>query len=353
MEAQRYPDDFDGIMGGAAASNNTPLLSGFLWDEQQIANPNNTAGFVPNSALANLTTAVQTACASTKTVPTDNFLGDPTQCSFNPQTLFASYLTSAQIAAMSAVYNGPVTSGGVSVAPGYEWGNETQEWPGNITVATLVAAPPTSQFLFGNGAFTYFQQNTPATYNSLLDFNVNTSPGALAAFAIMPPSPSSAEQTVGSALNANDPDLTAFKGHGGKLVQYHGWADPLVASLNSVNHFNSVVAFEQQNGATNPLAATQSYYRLFMAPGMGHCSGGPGLNSFGNVTSNSGSGPASSDLFTALETWVEQGIAPAQVIATNAPSATMTSAALPLPAACDLHRKRQHERRGKLRLSMT
>lgn len=334
MEAQRYPDDFDGIMGGAAASNNTPLLSGFLWDAQQITNANNPAGFISSNNLQPITTAVQTACASAKTVSTDNFLGDPTQCSFNPQTLFSGLLTPAQITAISNVYNGPVTSGGMSVAPGYEWGNEAQEWNANVTVAALPvlpATPGTSQFLFGNGAFTYFQQNTPATFNSLLDFNVNTSPGQLAAFAIVPPSPGSAVQTVGSALNANNPDLTAFKAHGGKLVQYHGWADPLVASLNSVNHFNSVVAFEQQNGATNPVAATQSYYRLFMAPGMGHCSGGPGLNSFGNVTSNSGSGPASSDLFTALETWVEQGTAPAQVIATNAPSATMTRPLCPYP----------------------
>jgi feruloyl esterase len=72
-----------------------------------------------------------------------------------------------------------------------------------------------------------------------------------------------------------------------------------------------------------------------MAPGMGHCSGGPGLNSFGNVTSNSGSGPASSDIFTALETWVEQGIAPTQVIATDAPNAftvgTFTRPLCPYP----------------------
>ena len=77
-------------------------------------------------------------------------------------------------------------------------------------------------------------------------------------FLIDPPSLNSAVQTVGSALNANNPDLTAFKSHGGKLVQYHGWADPLVASLFSVNHFNAVVAFEQQQGAANPLATTQS-----------------------------------------------------------------------------------------------
>jgi feruloyl esterase len=331
MEAQRYPDDFDGIMGGAAASDNIPLLSGFLWDAQQTTNPNNPSGFIPNSALANVTNAVQTACASDKTVPTDNFLADPTLCTFNPQTLFMPFLTPAQITAITNVYNGVVTNVGVppfNVAAGYEPGNEAQLWPGNVTEPTLTTTPATSQFFFGNGAFTYFQQQTPATYNSLLQFNVNTGPAMLNDFLIDPPSPGSAVQTVGSALNANNPDLTAFKSHGGKLVQYHGWADPLVASLFSVNHFSAVVAFEQQQGAANPLATTQSYYRLFMAPGMGHCGGGPGLNSFGQ---SGGSGPASSDMFTALETWVEQGIAPAQIIATNAPQATFTRPLCPYP----------------------
>ncbi|HZU91129.1 MAG TPA: tannase/feruloyl esterase family alpha/beta hydrolase, partial [Stellaceae bacterium] len=338
MEVQRYPDDFDGVMGGAAASDQVPLLSGFLWDAQQLTDPNNPADFIPNASLTSVTNAVQAACASAKTVPTDNFLGNPRQCTFDPQTLFASFLTPAQITAITNVYNGIVTDVGVppfNVAPGYEPGNEAQLWSGNLTEATLTAVPSTSQFFFGNGAFTYFQQNTPAIYNSLLDFNVDTSPATLNGFAIVPPSPGSAVQTVGSAVNANDPDLTAFKAHGGKLIQYHGWADPLVAPGFSIDHFNSVVAFEERNGHpgyANALAATQSYYRLFMAPGMGHCGGGPGLDSFGQ---NGGSGPASSDMFTALETWVEHGVAPKQIIAADAPNSytvgTFTRPLCPYP----------------------
>ena len=101
-------------------------------------------------------------------VSTDNFLGDPTQCTFNPQTLFASILTPTQITAITNVYNGVDTAPGF--APGYEWGNETQVSPANITEPTLTTTPATSRFLFGNGAFTYFTQNTPATFNPLLDF---------------------------------------------------------------------------------------------------------------------------------------------------------------------------------------
>jgi len=331
MELQRYPDDFDGILGGAPANTFVPLLSEQTYNATQVTNPNNPNGFIPNSILPNVTDAVQAACANAKTISTDNFLGNPERCTFNPQTLFASFLTSAQITALSNVYNGIVTDVGVSpfnIGPGPEPGNEAQEWPGNDTQATLTPVPTTSDFGFGNGIYTQFLQQP--TFNTLLEFNVSTSPGMLNDFAIVPPIPGSAVQTIGSALTADNPDLTAFKAHGGKIIEYHGWADPLIGSLYSVNHYKGVVAFEGHG-----YQGTQNYYRLFMAPGMGHCSGGPGLNSFGNVTSNSGSGPASSDIFTALETWVEQGTAPTQVVATDAPNAvtvgTFTRPLCPYP----------------------
>ncbi len=290
MEVQRYPDDFDGILGGAPANTFVPLLSEQTYNATQVTNPNNANGFISNSALIAVTNAVQTACASAKTVSTDNFLGNPAQCSFNPQTLFSGLLTSTQITAISNVYNGIVTDVGVppfNLGPGPVFGNEAQLWPGNVTQATLTTVPTTSDYLFGNGIFTQFLQQP--TFNTLLEFNVSTSPGMLNSFAIVPPSPGSDVQTVGSALTADNPDLAPFKAHGGKLIEYHGWADPLISALYSVNHYDGVVAFEGQG-----YQGTQNYYRLFMAPGMGHCSGGPGVNSFGNVTSNSGSGPASS-----------------------------------------------------------
>jgi Tannase and feruloyl esterase len=78
----------------------------------------------------------------------------------------------------------------------------------------------------------------------LLDFDVNTTPQALSNLPILPPSPGSAQQTIGSALDANDPNLSAFKSHHGKLIQYHGFADELVPTGFSLNHYNAVVAFE-------------------------------------------------------------------------------------------------------------
>jgi hypothetical protein len=326
MELQRYPDDFDGILGGAPASNFVVLLSDATSIAQQLTNPYNPNGFIPSSDLLNITNAVQTACVNAKTVATDNFLGNPTQCTFNPQTIFASFLTPAQITALSNVYSGIVTDVGAppfNVGPGLEPGNETQLWAGINTQTSLTTPPTSTQYFFGNGAYTQFLQQ-PA-FNTILEFNVSTSPQMMNEFPISPASPGSAEQTIGSALTANSTDLSRFKAHGGKIIQYQGYADQLLPSGFSLQHYNAVVASEGQG-----YSGAQSYYRLFMAPGMGHCGGGPGLNSFGNVTSNSGSGPASSDIYTALETWVEQGIAPTQVIATNTPS-TFTRPLCPYP----------------------
>jgi feruloyl esterase len=112
-------------------------------------------------------------------------------------------------------------------------------------------------------------------------------------------------------LNANSTDLGEFREHGGKLIMYHGWADPLIPSQSSINYFNALVengshGFQQARfePGTNPgLQKTQSYARLFMVPGMFHCSGGPGPNVF--------------DALTPLVTWVEKGQAPDTITATK------------------------------------
>jgi len=188
MELQRYPDDFDGILGGAPASNFVVLLSDATSIAQQLTNPYNPNGFIPSSALPAITNAVQTACANAKTVPTDNFLGNPAQCTFNPQTLFASFLTPAQITALSNVYNGIVTDVGVppfNVGAGLEPGNEAQLWAGINTQTTLTTPPTSTQYFFGNGVNTQFLQQP--TYNTMLEFSVSTSPQMMNAFAISPP----------------------------------------------------------------------------------------------------------------------------------------------------------------------
>jgi len=97
--------------------------------------------------------------------------------------------------------------------------------------------------------------------------------------------------------SAMDPNLKEFFGHGGKLLMYHGWSDPNIAPLNTINYYESVV--DKMGGADK----TAAWIRLFMAPGMGHCGGGEGPNSF--------------DVVNAIEQWVENQKAPAQMIASH------------------------------------
>src|SRR6202035_3574073 len=117
------------------------------------------------------------------------------------------------------------------------------------------------------------------------------------------------DDQLAAVLNANSSDLGEFREHGGKLIMYHGWAGPLIPSQSSINYFNALVGNDshgvQQASFTangNPaLQRTQSYARLYMVPGMYHCSGGPGPNTF--------------DALTPLVKWVEGGVAPETIAA--------------------------------------
>jgi feruloyl esterase len=107
-----------------------------------------------------------------------------------------------------------------------------------------------------------------------------------------------AESKLAPILNATNPDLREFRKRGGKLIQWHGWSDQLIAAENSIDYYESVASLVGAN-----VADIQNFYRLFMAPGTTHCGGGPGPNTF--------------DMQAVLEQWVEKNIAPDRILATH------------------------------------
>lgn len=298
MEAQRFPTDYDGIVAGAPANNWTRLMAGDF--DATLAVLKDPASNLPPPALGVLYRAALAACDSADGV-TDGVLDDPRRCKFDPAAVQCpahsttsgqaastssgqanqvpgACLTSAQVDAARRVYGGvkdPRTGAqlypGLAVGSEPFWPNRDPENPFPIPIAHykwLVFADP-------NWDWRTFQLTDPAGYQAFLK----------------------AESTFAPVLNAINPNLREFRQRGGKLLQYHGWSDQLIAAQNSIDYYESVRSFF---GAGDDV---QSFYRLFMAPGMGHCSGGPGPNSF--------------DMQAALEDWVERGIAPQQVVATH------------------------------------
>lgn len=294
MEAQRYPADYDGILAGAPANNWTPLLSTAVSDTQALTvDP---ASFIPPAKIATIASAVNAACDELDGVK-DGILNDPRQCHFDPATIECKAgeesdkcLTAAQVVALKKIYAGPHDAQGREVFPGYPPGAEEGQggWTGWITgPAPLKSA----MAFFGLGFYSNMVYEKP-------DWDYKT-------FRLEAGMKAAQEKTA-SALDAADANLGPFKARGGKLIVYHGWNDPAITALSTVNYYESVRA---KMGAQE----MDSFMRLYMVSGMQHCSGGPGADFFG--AGYFGPNDAQHSVVTALEQWVEKGTAPGTIIA--------------------------------------
>jgi feruloyl esterase len=282
MEAQRFPADFDGIVAGAPANNWTRLMAGdFDATLAVLAEP---ASNLPPSALGVLYRGVVAACDRADGV-TDGVLEDPERCTFDPAAAQCSAgakpescLTTAQVEAARRVYGGVKDPrSGARLYPGLARGSEPF-WPNRDPNNPFPI--PVSHYkwlVFGdpNWDWKTFDLSHPADYEAFVRSEAKLAP----------------------ILNATNPNLRAFQQRGGKLLQYHGWSDQLISAQNSIDYYESV---RSEMGRTSNV---EDFYRLFMAPGMAHCGGGPGPNSF--------------DMLTVLEDWVEKGVVPEQIIATH------------------------------------
>jgi len=296
MEAQRYPEDYDGILAGAPANNWTPLLATAAYDTQALTlDP---ASFIPPAKIPTIAAAVNAACDEGDGVR-DGILNDPRTCHFDPSTIQCKAedsdkcLTAAQVTALKKLYQGTLDSRGQVVFPGYLPGAE--DGPGGWGLWITGPAPAKSLMsFFGNGFFSGF------VYEKA-DWDYKT-------FKVDPDLKAANEKTA-QALNATDPDLKPFKARGGKLILYHGWNDPAITALNTINYYDSMI---NKMGQKN----VDSFVRLYMAPGMQHCGGGPGADSFGAVGDLNFTDPQRS-VDAALEQWVEKGTAPGTIIASK------------------------------------
>lgn len=327
MEAQRYPEDYEAIIAGAPWNQWTHQVIEFISRALALESLN-------PAKRAMITSAVVAKCGGKdRGLLSDGYLNEPQACDFKPKSLLCAgadeptCLTAAEVEAVEKVYAGPRRSDtGLRLFPGYERGSEFG-WTGfgafvNNLFQNMIVENPSFEFHNFNFA-------------SDVDF---------------------LDAKVSALINSTDPDLSAFKVRGGKLLMWHGWTDTVLEPRSTVNYYNSVVAItggdvslqnlhddddsgeeedkHAQGGAEGHkevdggglfkhrrqhLEDTQEFFRLFMAPGVNHCGGGLGPNSSFAYTLGNAVGllDADHDILAALDRWVEHGIAPDRLIASH------------------------------------
>lgn len=276
VEARRYPEDFDGIIAGAAANPKTHLDGWRIWMGQRtLVDP---ATVIPPAKYPIIHQAVLAACDALDGVK-DGLLQDPTRCHFDPQTIACKQgdapgcLTAKQVISAKTIMNPVVSHSGEQIFPGYQPGTELA-WD-HLLAGPNPYAPALDQY-----KFLVFEDPNWDWRTFDVDRDV-----------------ARADKVNNGTLSYVDANLTAFLGRGGKLLMYHGWSDQSIAPLTSVNYYNSLT--RTLGGPEKTMRAA----RLFMVPGMGHCRGGEGPDTFNKVA--------------ALEAWVEKGEAPDQIVASR------------------------------------
>jgi feruloyl esterase len=295
MEAERYPADYDGILAGAPAADFIGLVeASFGWNAAVLERTPIRPAETPAIAAA-----VLKQCDALDGVA-DGVVANPPACRFDPEVLQCQgaetdqCLTGEEIAALRKIYAGPTTPDGRNLTPGFSVGGETEVAPSQGWGMWIFSAAekPAIQHGFTSGFEEGFMDSphwSPAGLDPI---------GAYAA----------AKARYGPVLDANNPDLTAFVRRGGKLIIYHGWSDPAIPPLATVKFVDQVRA------AMGP--RTDAFLRLFMVPGMQHCWFGEAPWSFNPLAARTPARPES-DISAALQRWVEQGVAPDHVVASQ------------------------------------
>ena len=293
MEATRYPTDFDGIIAGHPAGPAMQGAMGTNWLAQSASREDATGTgldvYITEDKALLLHDAVMAACDGIDSL-VDGFIDDPRSCHFDPATLLCAgadgptCLTQEQVTAAVKLYDGARNKSGKRLYPGWiPYGSEAI-WP---TRPSNSAGNANEQL-----RHLQFKVSPPVTYN-FWDFDFDR------------------DATVGNLRYGHelydpfDPDLSAFKAAGGKLLLYHGWLDMSTTPFVSVDYYSTVL--REMGG----VAKVDGWFRLFMVPGMWHCGGNPN-----NVRLGVGGGtPVGPDVVLQMVDWVESGTAPTRIVA--------------------------------------
>jgi feruloyl esterase len=276
-EAQRFPADFDGIIAGAPGLDWT----GRAAQAVRIAKALEQADARLTAAQAQLVHRAALEACDAKDGVKDGVIDSPPTCRFDPGVLECksgsddpSCLTAAQVSTVRSIYSPMVNAKTrreiAGLAPGSELGWTDRGWSASARATGL-------------DQFRFLVFNDPAWQLTMFEGDRDAA---------------RAEEMDRDTINALDPNLKPFIDRGGKLIQYHGWSDPQISPGASTQYYTRVL--EALGGRSN----VERSYRLFMAPGMAHCSGGDGPNTF--------------DMLAALEHWVERGQAPDRILASHA-----------------------------------
>jgi feruloyl esterase len=299
LEAQRYPEDFDGIVANAPWVDQTGFTIGAIWNQRAFAETH-----VSADKLALVATRAMEVCDAVDGLK-DGLIDDPRQCKFNVARDVPSCtagneasgmcLTSAEAAAVQKVYDGP-QSGGRKIFPGFMVGSEavlprpngpaTSGWIGLIAPAQPGGGA--ADFGLAEGTMKYLVFSPPRPDWDFRTFDFGRDPPLL--------------ERWGKEANATDTDLRDFRARGGKLLITYGWADAILQPLMGVNYYEKAVAANGRKGT--------DFMRLFMIPGMAHCAGGLGPDQY--------------DAMTAVIDWVEKDVAPDSLIASKIVNGSVT-----------------------------
>jgi len=293
LEAQRFPEDFDGIVANAPWVDQTGFSIGAMWNQKAITG----SGVTPGK-LETVAEKVMNKCDAIDGLK-DGLIDDPRKCDFNPARdvpacsagadASADCLTPGQADAIAKVYSGPI-SNGKPFFPGFMPGSEAvmplfgagtgSGWL-NVIVANEPANAKPADFNLAENTMRYLVPTPPKPDWDYTTFNYDTDVKVVEAWSRL--------------ADAKNPDLSKFKKRGGKLLMTYGWADTILQPMMGVNYYEQATA---KNGADTP-----DFFRLFMVPGMAHCGGGVG--------------PDRNDAVTAMINWVEKGQAPSTIIASR------------------------------------